>query len=391
LTDAVYICSAARTAIGNLNGGLSKVPAVELGGITIQAALERCGITPALVDECFMGCVLTGALGQGPARQAWLAAGGSESVPCTTVGKVCGSGLQSVIFAGRGLKLKEFDIAVAGGMENMSLASYALSVDRRKDQMEMSSDELTAMMIKDGLWDVYNDKHMGLLCDNFAAAEHVNRRQQDDFAVTSYRRALAAIEKGDFRWEIVPVDTGSTIFEIDEGPPLLRSDKLGSLKTAFNKENGSITAANASSINDGASAVVLAGEKAVLKHSLDPLARIVGWGSGALRPDRFPAAPVVAVENALSKAGLGIPDIDFWEINEAFAAVTIWITRELNLDTDRVNPLGGAVALGHPIGASGARILTTLLNVLRINRGRYGVATICIGGGEGSAVVIERV
>ncbi len=386
----LLICSSVRTPIGNFNGGLSPVPAVQLGGVVIRAALERAGVSAAEVGECFMGCVLTGGLGQAPARQAWMAAGGNDGVPCTTVGKVCGSSLQATVFAGRGLMLGEFDLAVAGGMENMSAAPWALPAAKKGEPPDMGSDAMVAMMVKDGLWDVYNDKHMGLICDRLAGEEGVTREAQDAFAERSYTRALAAIRDGRFEREIVPVPTDGGFVAVDEGPSLYRPDKMRRIRPAFDKENGTITAANASSINDGAAALVLANEAGVRRLGLTPLARIVGWGSGALRPERFPVAPVIAVRNALRMAGLEAADIDFWEINEAFAAVVLLIMRELGIDDGKVNVFGGAVALGHPIGATGARILTTLLNVLQHHGGRYGVATLCIGGGEGSAMVIEK-
>jgi acetyl-CoA C-acetyltransferase len=390
----VFIVSAARTAVGNFLGSLGTVPAVKLGGIAIKGALERAGIESKLVDETYIGCVLTGALGQAPARQAWISSGGDVSVPCTTIGKVCGSGLQAVIMAIRGVAIGDDEIAVAGGQENMTATAYALLQGR--GGYRMGDNKIIDMMVRDGLWDVYNDIHMGMCTDLTAKEENVGREEQDDFSVASYTRAQKAIADGTNKWEIVPVEIPQrkgdpVVFDVDEGPAQFNEAKMRKLKPAFNRDGGTVTAGNASSINDGAGAVVLASEDAVKKHGLKPLARVVSWGFGALEPRRFPMAPPIAMKNALDKAGLKAGDIDFWEINEAFAAVTILGMRAFDLPLEKVNPLGGAVSIGHPIGASGARILTTLLNVLNINQAKYGLATLCLGGGEGNALIVERV
>ena len=390
----VYIVSAARTAVGSFNGSLTSVPATKLGSIAIEGALERAGVPEEKIQEVYMGCVLTGALGQAPARQAWLGAKGNPSVPCTTVGKVCGSGLQGVIMAGRALALGEIEIALGGGMENMSAAAYALP--KARSGYRMGNGQVIDMMVNDGLWDVYSNIHMGMCCDMTAAEEKVGREEQDDYAVLSYKRAREATEKGWNEWEIAPVEIPQRkgdpiVFDQDEGPKVFNEEKMRKLKPAFNKDGGTITAGNASSINDGAASVVLATEDGLKKNGMKPLARVVSWGFGAVEPRRFPMAPLVAVKDALERAEMKASDIDWWEINEAFAAVTLLTMREFDLTTDNVNSLGGAISIGHPIGCSGARILTTLLNVLQREKARYGLATLCIGGGEGNAMIVERV
>jgi acetyl-CoA C-acetyltransferase len=385
----VYIVSAARTAVGRFGGSLASVPAPLLGGTVVEAALERAGLSGEAVGEVYFGCVLTGGLGQAPARQASLAAKVPESVPCTTVGKVCGSGLQSVIVAARALKLGEVDVAVAGGMENMSAAAYA--VPKARSGLRLGHGEILDMMVKDGLWDVYSDLHMGALADMLAREENITR---EDYAVVSYKRALKAAEEGITAWEIAPVKIPQRkgdplIFEEDEGPKIFNEAKMRKMGPAFNPKDGTVTAGNASSINDGAAAVVLANEAGIEKHNLKPLARIVAWGSVAVEPKRFPKAPIKAIQGALDNAGLKAADIDIWEINEAFAIVPILAMRELDLELEKVNPLGGAVSIGHPIGASGSRILTTLLNGLRVKKGKLGLSALCIGGGEGNAMIVE--
>ncbi len=390
----VFIVSAARTAVGSFNGSLTTVPATKLGSIAIAEAVKRAGVPGEAIGEIYMGNVLSGALGQAPARQAALGAEIPNSVPCTTISKVCGSGLQTVILAARGVMLGESDFSLAGGMENMSATSYALP--KARGGYRMGNGQLVDMMVNDGLWDVYNNKHMGLCVDGVAAEEKVTRKEQDDFAVESYTRARKATQEGTNKWEIVPVEIPQRkgdpkVFDVDEGPQVFNEEKMRNLKPAFNRDGGSVTAGNASSINDGGGAVMLASESAVKEHNLTPLARIVGWGFGAREPERFSLAPVIAVKNALKATGLEAKDIDWWEINEAFAVVTLLAMREFKLDLDIVNPLGGAISIGHPIGASGTRILTTLLNVMNSKKGKYGLATLCIGGGEGNALIIERV
>jgi acetyl-CoA C-acetyltransferase len=390
----VYVVSAARTAVGSFNGSLTNVPAVKLGSIAIKAAMERAGLKGDEVGECYMGNVLTGTLGQAPARQAALGAGLPESVACTTIGKVCGSGLQTVIMAARGLALGDCDVMVAGGMENMSATAYGLPKGRAG--YRMGHGKVVDMMVHDGLWDAYNDKHMGMCVDVVAQEENVTREQQDDYAVASYTRAQKAAADGLNQSEMVPVEIPQrkgdpVIFDQDEGPKVFNEGKMRGLRAAFTKDGGTVTAGNASSINDGGGAVVLANEDGLKKYNLTPQARIVSWGFGARDPLRFALAPVISVENALKAAGLEAKDISYWEINEAFAVVTLLAMRAFDLDIDIVNPYGGAISIGHPIGASGTRIFSTLLNVLEKNQGKYGLATLCIGGGEGNAVIVERV
>ena len=390
----VFIASAARTAVGSFHGSLAGVPAVELGSITIREALARGNVPADEVDEVYMGCVLTGALGQAPARQAWIGAGGPMKTPCTTIGKVCGSGLQAVIMAARGIALGETDICLAGGMENMSATAYALP--QARGGYRMGNGQVIDMMVNDGLWDAYQNIHMGMCADLTAKEEGITREQQDDYAVASYTRAQAATREGLNTPEIVPVKVPKkkgdpVLFAEDEGPKIFDEKKMRNLPPAFNRDGGTVTAGNASSINDGAAAILLAGAEAVTRLSLRPLARVVSWGFGALESHRFPLAPIIATRNALKSAGLEAGAIDWWEINEAFAVVTLLSMREFDLAIDIVNPLGGAISIGHPIGASGARVLTTLLNVISLKNGRYGLATLCIGGGEGNTIIVEKI
>jgi acetyl-CoA C-acetyltransferase len=380
--------------MGALGGSLKDIAAPRLGSIAVEAALARAGVNGSSVGEVYLGCVLQAGLGQAPARQAALGAGIAEAVPCTTVHKVCGSGLQSVILAARAMKLGEMELAVAGGMENMSGAPYALA--KARSGYRLGHGELTDLMIKDGLWDIYNDMHMGACVEETAKQEGVSREEQDDFAVASYTRAQKATSDGENAREIVPVEIPvrrgpPQVFEQDEGPHIFNEDKMRAMKPAFDRKAGTITAGNASSINDGAAALVLATARAVKDRGLTPLARIVSWGFGATAPKQFALAPPLAVRAALAAAGLKAADIDYYEINEAFAVVTLLAMRELNLDIEKVNPLGGAIAMGHPIGASGARVLTTLLNVLDLKGAPLGLATLCIGGGEGIALIVEKV
>ena len=390
----VFIVSGARTAVGSFNGSLAGVPAVTLGSIAIREALARSGLHVDLINEVYMGCVLTGALGQAPARQSWIGAGGPMKTPCTTIGKVCGSGLQAVIMAARGIALGEADICAAGGMENMSATAYALP--QARGGYRMGNGQVIDMMVNDGLWDVYRNIHMGMCADLTAKDEGITREQQDDYAVASYTRAQAATREGLNTPEIVPVEIPQkkgkpVVFAEDEGPKIFDEEKMRNLPPAFNRDGGTVTAGNASSINDGAAAFLLAGEESITRHRLRPLARIVSWGFGALESHRFPLAPIIATRNALKSAGLDAGAIDWWEINEAFAVVTLLAMREFDLAIDIVNPLGGAISIGHPIGASGARVLATLLNVLALKNGRYGLATLCIGGGEANAIIVERI
>jgi len=388
----VYIVSAVRTPIGSFLGSLSALSAPRLGAVAIRAALEKAKVEASLVEEVVMGNVLTAGVGQAPARQAAIYAGIPNNVPATTIGKVCGSGLQAVVFGAKSVALGDADIVVAGGMESMSNVPYYLP--RARTGYRMGNGELVDGMIFDGLWDPYGNFHMGQAGELCAKELGFTREAQDAFAIESYRRALAAQKEGKFANEIVPVEIPGkkgesvTVTE-DEEPKRGNPEKMPSLRPAFQKD-GTITAANASKIDDGASAVVLASEKAVKQYGLTPLARIVGYGGAAQAPEWFTTAPAVAIENTTKKLGIAKNDIDLYEINEAFAVVTMACNQKCELDPAKVNVNGGAVALGHPIGASGARILTTLVHALIDRQAKRGLATLCIGGGEAVAVVVER-
>jgi acetyl-CoA C-acetyltransferase len=388
----VVIASAVRTPIGSFMGSLASVPAPRLGAVAVRAAVERGGVAPAEVDEVLMGCVLQAGLGQAPARQAAIFAGLPQSVGATTVHKVCGSGLKTVILASQIIRAGDADVIVAGGMECMSQAPYLLPGAR--DGLRMGHGQLVDAMIRDGLWDVYKDYHMGSAAELCARECAVPREAQDAFATESYRRATASIAEGLFRDEIVPVEVpqrrgDAIVVDSDEEPGRGNPAKFGSLRPAFDKD-GSVTAANASSINDGASATLIMSADAAAARGLAPLARIVSTGSFAQAPEWFTTAPSGAIRRAVERAGLTLEDIDLFEINEAFAVVALAVTGELGLPLDKVNVRGGAVALGHPIGASGNRILVTLVHALRQTGKRYGCAGICLGGGEAVAVVVER-
>ncbi len=391
-TREVFIVGAARTPIGSFQGALAEVPATRLGSIAIRAALERAKVSPDQVGETYMGNVLSAGLGQAPARQAAKGAELPDSVPATTVSKVCGSGLMSVILGTKSLLLGDADVVVAGGMESMSNAPYLLP--KARAGLRMGHGQVVDSMILDGLWDPYGDFHMGNAGELCARELGLSREAQDEFAATSYRRALAAQEAGDFRAEIVdvviPSRKGDVTVSDDEEPKRARLDKMASLRPAFTKD-GTITAANASKIDDGASALVLATGQKVKELGLEPMARLVGYGGHARAPEWFTTAPVGAIEDVLARTALKVADIDLFEVNEAFSCVTMAVSQAVGLDPERVNVRGGAVALGHPIGASGARILTTLLYAMRARHAKRGLATLCIGGGEAVAVVVESV
>jgi acetyl-CoA C-acetyltransferase len=389
----VFIVGAARTPIGSFQGALAEVSAPRLGAVAIRAALERSGLTPEEVSETYMGIVLTAAVGQAPARQAARYAGLPDRVPATTVGKVCGSGLQSVILGTKSILLGDAEVVVAGGMESMSQAPYLLP--QARSGYRMGHGQLVDSMIHDGLWDPYKNWHMGNAGELCAKELGFTRKEQDEFALRSYQRALATMETGGFAAEIAPVCVDgkkgdSVVVSEDEEPRRAKLDKMASLKPAFEKD-GTITAANASKINDGAAALVLASGEVVAKRGLTPLARIVGYGGHAQAPEWFTTAPVGAIENVLGRTGLSVKDIDLFEVNEAFAVVAMVTAKKVGIDPERMNIRGGAVALGHPIGASGARILTTLLYAMKDHGVRRGLATLCIGGGEAVALVVERV
>jgi acetyl-CoA C-acetyltransferase len=392
LPAPVYIISAARTPIGAFLGSLSPVSAPRLGAAAIEAAMARAKVAPEQVGEVFMGNVLTAGVGQAPARQAAIYAKLPNTVPATTVGKVCGSGLQAIIFGAKTVALGDAEMVVAGGMESMSNVPYYMQAAR--SGARMGNTTLVDGMIHDGLWDPYGNVHMGTCGELCAREHHFSREAQDEFAKESFRRALAAQREGMFAAEItavsVPQKKGDALLvKDDEGPPAGKPEKFAGLKPAFQKD-GTITAANASSINDGASALLLASEKAVKEHKLDPIARIVGYGGAAKAPEWFTTAPADAIKSTLARLSLTTDQIDLWEINEAFAVVTMAVSKLSGLDPQKVNVRGGAVALGHPIGASGARIVTTLVHAMKDRHAKRGLATLCIGGGEALALVVER-
>jgi acetyl-CoA C-acetyltransferase len=388
----VVIVGGARTPIGSFLGALASVPATELGSIAIKAAVERAGISADAVGEVYMGCVLPAGLGQAPARQASLGAGLPQSVPCTTVNKVCGSGLKAVVLAAQSIASGDCDIAVAGGMESMSNTPHLAPGVR--NGVKMGPTTLDDHMVKDGLWDVYNDVHMGTCAELCAVEENITREQQDAFAAESYRRALAAQQGGAFQDEIVAVTVkgrkGDTVVSADEEPGRGNVEKLPSLRTAFQRDGGTVTAGNASSLNDGGAALVLMAKQVAEARGMKPLARIVASGQHAQAPEWFTTAPAGAITAACARAGWDPKQVDLWEINEAFSVVSLANQNKLGLDPARINVNGGAVALGHPIGASGARILVTLLHAMAKRDARTGGASLCIGGGEAITLLVER-
>ena len=386
----VVLVGAKRTPIGSFLGQLAAVSATKLGSIAIKAALEHAGVKPDEVGEVFMGCVLPAGLGQAPARQAALGAGLPQSVPCTTVNKVCGSGLKTVILASQAIAAGDVDIAVAGGMESMSNAPHLVQM---RAGVKMGAAQMIDSMVHDGLWDVYSQQHMGSCAELCAREKNISRAAQDEFAGESYRRALAAQKEGLFAAEIAPVTVagrkGDVVVDTDEEPGRGDVAKLGGLRPAFDK-SGTITAGNASSLNDGGAAVVLMAREMAEKRGARVLARVVAHGNHAQAPEWFTTAPAGAISAACARAGWKPSSVDLWEINEAFSVVSLVNNQMLGLDPARVNVTGGAVALGHPIGASGARILTTLLHAMERQDARTGGASLCIGGGEGIALLVER-
>jgi acetyl-CoA C-acetyltransferase len=390
--NPVYITAAVRTPIASFQGGFSELPATKLGAIVIKEALKRAGVAPEKVDEVIMGHVLTAGVGQAPARQAAIYAGLPASVACMTINKVCGSGLKAVMLAADSIQLERANVVVAGGQENMTLAPHLLQNSR--GGFRMGPAQLTDSMVNDGLWDPYNNWHMGTAAELCVKENSFTREQQDAFAIDSYKKAQKATAEGYFKNEIVPVEIagrkGTVVIDKDEEPAKTDFAKVPTLKPAFDKA-GTITAANASKINDGAAALVLMSEKGLKDSGAKPLAKIVAHGTHAQDPKWFTTAPVGAIKKACEKAGLTIEEIDLFEINEAFAAVTMVAMKDLKIPAEKVNIHGGAVALGHPIGASGARVLTSLVHALHLHGKRFGLATLCIGGGEAVAVIVERV
>lgn len=392
MSESVYLVAAKRTPVGTFQGALSSLSAPQLGSLAIRSSLEQSSLKPEQIEECIMGQVLTAGSGQAPARQAALGAHLPSSVPCLTINKVCGSGLKAVMLASDAIQLGHSQIVVAGGQESMSNAPYLLPEAR--NGYRMGNKQAIDSMVNDGLWDPYNQFHMGNAAELCVKEYKVSREAQDEFAIDSYKKAQAAQSQGWFKNEITPVSLQLKKEEIkvdlDEEPGKARFDKMSALRPAFDRE-GTITAANASKINDGAAALVLASEKMVKECGLKPLAKVIGHSTFAQDPKWFTTAPVGAMKKVLNQLSLKPEKIDFYEINEAFSVVTMAAMKEFSLKPEQVNPHGGAVAIGHPIGASGARILTTLVYALHQHDKKLGLASLCIGGGEAVALVIEKV
>lgn len=389
----IFIVSAARTPMGSFLGSLASVPATKLGAVAVKGALDKINLNPALVQEIYMGNVLQAGEGQAPARQVALGAGLSEETPATTINKVCASGMKAVMMAAQAIKAGDADIIIAGGMENMSSVPHYYNA---RQATKLGDVKMQDGMVTDGLTDVYNKVHMGVCAEKCAAEYHISREEQDAFAVQSYQRSAKAWAEGKFAEEVVPVEIPQRkgepiIFAEDEEYKAVNFDRIGALPTVFQRENGTVTAANASTLNDGASALILVSKEKMEELGLKPLAKIVSYADAAQAPEWFTTAPAKALPIALKKANLQISDIDFFEFNEAFSVVGLANNKILGLDAEKVNVNGGAVALGHPLGSSGARIIVTLINVLKQNNGRYGAAAICNGGGGASAIVIENV
>lgn len=387
----VYIVSAARTPIGAFNGSLATISATQLGGIAIKGAIQKAGITPEQVQEVFMGNVISSGLGQAPGTQAMLSAGIPNTVPATTINKVCASGSKAIMMAAQTIMLGINDIVIAGGMESMSNVPYYL--DKARNGYRLGHGSLIDGLIRDGLWDVYKDFHMGNAAEICAREYKITREDQDNFAIESYTRAQNAYAKNAFANELVPVEIpvrgkDPIIVNADEEYTKVNFEKIKTLKSAFEKD-GTITAANASKLNDGASALVLMSEEKVKELGLKPMAKIIAFADAAQAPEWFTTSPSLAIPKALKWAGIELKDVDFFELNEAFSVVGLVNTQILGLDSKKVNVNGGAVSLGHPLGSSGSRIVVTLANILQQNGGKYGVTGICNGGGGASAIVIE--
>lgn len=389
MTDVVIV-NGARTAMGGFQGALSSVSAPELGAVTIKEAIHRAGLAPHDIDEVILGCVLPAGLKQGPARQAMRQAGLPDQTGAVTINKLCGSGMKAVMQATDAIKAGSAQIVVAGGMESMSNAPYILS--KARAGYRMGHGEVKDHMFLDGLEDAETGRLMGSFAQDMASQRHYTRQQMDDFAIRSLQRAQTAIQAGYFKDEIVPVTVtsrkGDVVVEQDEQPLNAKLDKIPSLKPAFAKD-GTITAANSSSISDGASALVLCSHELAIQRGLEPLAKIVATASNSQHPSEFTIAPVGAIAKVLDKAGWQADEVDLWEINEAFAMVTMCAIDDFKLDTEKVNIHGGACALGHPVGSTGSRIILTLIHALKRTGGRKGIAALCIGGGEATAVAIE--
>jgi acetyl-CoA C-acetyltransferase len=389
----VVIVSVARTPNGSFQGALSAIPAPKLGAVAIEAALKRAGLKPDQVSEVIMGNVLTAGEGQAPARQAAIFAGIPNTVPAVTINKVCGSGMKAIMLGAQSIMLGDSEVVVAGGMENMSQTPYLMQ--NARTGFRMGHQQLIDSMIIDGLWDPYNNQHMGNCAELCAREKQFSRQEQDEFATQSFHRSQEAQKTGKFRGEIAPVPIqgkkgDTTMVDTDEGPAKVQFDKIPTLRPAFDKQ-GSVTAANASTINDGAAVVVLMSADKARELGIKPLARLVSYAGNAQAPEWFTTAPAEAMRKAMKKAGWQTADVDLFEVNEAFAVVALAAQRELKIPADKINVWGGGISLGHPIGASGARIVVTLLSALKDMNMKRGVAGICIGGGEATAICIERI
>jgi len=391
--DDAVIVSAVRTPVGSFGGQFKEVPATKLGELAVRAALERAGLAGEDVDEVVLGCVLQAGLGQNPARQVAIAAGIPKEVPATTINMLCGSGLKAVAIASQMIRAGDVDVVVAGGMENMTRAPYLMPAARFGARM--GSTELIDSMLHDGLTDAFNDIHMGITAENLAAQYGITREQQDEFAAESQLRTEKAIEEGVFKDEIVPVEVpdkrGTRMVEVDEAPRAgTTTETLGRLRPAFLRENGTVTAGNASGINDGAAAIIVMSTRAARERGVHAMGVVESYASVGVEPRIMGIGPVPAVRKALTKAGLELADIDLFELNEAFAAQSLAVIGELGIAEERINPHGGAIALGHPIGASGGRILVTLLHEMNRTGSHRGVAALCVGGGQGQAAIIRN-
>jgi acetyl-CoA C-acetyltransferase len=388
----IVILGGARTPIGSFLGTLSSIPAPKLGSVAIKCALEGSRVSPEQIQQVIMGNVLPAAVGQAPARQAGIGAGIPTNAGAVTVNKVCGSGMKAVMYAANDIRCGEYEIAVAGGMESMSNAPYALT--QARTGYRMGNGKMIDVMIHDGLWDPYGDKHMGNCAETCVKEYGFTREQQDDFARESYRRAQEAIKTGKFKKEIAVVEIegkkGKSVVVDDEEPFAAPLEKMGTLKPAFQRDGGSVTAANSSKINDGAAALVVTSAEYAEQNNLQPIARIVAQSTAAQDPEWFTTAPAKAIGIVLRRAKMTVDDIDLFEVNEAFAAVALAAIKDAKIPHDKLNVYGGAVALGHPIGASGARIVVTLLHALEQFGKKRGLAAICIGGGEAAAMIVER-
>jgi acetyl-CoA C-acetyltransferase len=391
--EEAVIVAAVRTPVGNFGGQLKDIPATQLGAYAVKAALERAGVDPSDVDEVLLGCVLQAGLGQNPARQASIGAGIPKEVPATTINMVCGSGLKSVAIASQMVRAGDVNIVVAGGMESMSRAPYLLPSARFGARM--GNAQMIDSMINDGLWDAFNDIHMGITAENLAELYDITREQQDAFAAASQEKAVRAAADGTFKDEIVPIEVtdkkGTRVLDSDESPrPGTTVESLARLRPAFRKDEGTVTAGNASSINDGAAAVIVMSASEAARRGLDVLGQVESYASSGVEPKIMGIGAAIAARKALERAGLAVDDVDVLELNEAFAAQALAVDKELGIDPNRPNPHGGAIALGHPLGASGGRVLVTLLHEMQRTHGQCGLASLCVGGGQGQAMIVRN-